>query len=95
MSITGGIIVPRMLDPFQWNLGAKGALIFAGTGFCCFIYCIFRLPETKYRSYGELDLLFEHRVAAWRFKSTKVDRECFFLLSQTLRRGLTMCRIRP
>jgi len=33
-----------------------------------------RLPETKNRSYGELDLLFEHRVPAWRFKSTKVDQ---------------------
>lgn len=27
------------------------------------------------RSYGELDLLFENKVPAWRFKSTKVDRE--------------------
>ncbi|KAF9039432.1 maltose permease [Hymenopellis radicata] len=26
------------------------------------------------RSYGELDLLFEHKVPAWRFKSTKVDQ---------------------
>jgi hypothetical protein len=27
------------------------------------------------RSYGELDILFEHRVPAWKFKTTKADRE--------------------
>jgi hypothetical protein len=26
------------------------------------------------RSYGELDILFENKVPAWRFKKTKVDR---------------------
>lgn len=26
------------------------------------------------RSYGELDVLFENRVSAWRFSRTKVDR---------------------
>lgn len=26
------------------------------------------------RSYGELDLLFEHKVPAWRFKTTKADQ---------------------
>lgn len=73
MSITGGIIVPKMLSPTDWNLGAKGAFIFAATGALCTVWCILRLPETKHRSYSELDVLFERRVPAWRFKSTKVD----------------------
>ena len=64
-----------MLSPTDWNLGAKGAFIFAATGALCTVWCIFRLPETKHRSYSELDVLFERRVPAWRFKSTKVDRE--------------------
>jgi SP family general alpha glucoside:H+ symporter-like MFS transporter len=33
----------------------------------------FRLPEPKGRSYGELDILFEEKVPARKFKSTKVD----------------------
>ena len=73
--ISGGIIVPKMLSPTDWNLGAKGAFIFAATGALCTVWCILRLPETKHRSYSELDVLFERRVPAWRFKSTKVDRE--------------------
>lgn len=90
-----------MLSPFDWNLGAKGAFIFAATGACCTIYCIFRLPETKHRSYGELDILFEKRVPAWRFKSTKVDRkssrsdceeleECLADDQNSLSRGLNL-----
>lgn len=35
-----------------------------------------RLTPPLSRSYGELDILFENKVPAWRFKSTKVDREC-------------------
>lgn len=38
-------------------------------------WCYFRLPETKDRSFGEIDLLFENRVSARKFSSTTVDRE--------------------
>jgi SP family general alpha glucoside:H+ symporter-like MFS transporter len=33
----------------------------------------FRLPEPKGRSYGELDLLFEQKVPARKFKTTQVN----------------------
>lgn len=39
------------------------------------IWCYFRLPETKDRAFGEIDLLFENRVSARKFSSTSVDRE--------------------
>ncbi len=38
------------------------------------MWCWFRLPESKDRTFGELDLLFENRVPARKFKKTKVDR---------------------
>ena len=37
------------------------------------MWVFFRLPEPKGRTYGELDLLFEQKVSARNFKSTKVD----------------------
>lgn len=40
----------------------------------CLIWCWFRLPETKDRSFGEIDLLFEHKVAARKFRTTVVDQ---------------------
>jgi hypothetical protein len=58
-----------------WNWGAKSGLFYAGTNFLCLVWCFFRLPETKGRSFGEIDLLFENKVSARMFKYTKVDRE--------------------
>ncbi|KAL7424946.1 hypothetical protein Q5752_000633 [Cryptotrichosporon argae] len=74
MNIICGIIVPRMLSQTSWNWGPKSGIFWAVSAGLSTVYCILRLPETKNRSYGELDLLFEHRVPAWRFKSTKVDQ---------------------
>lgn len=67
-------VTPRMLSPLAWNWGAKTALFYAGTNLLCNIWCWFRLPETKDRSFGEIDLLFENKVHARKFKSTHVDQ---------------------
>lgn len=75
-NITGiviNIITPRMLNPTAWNWGAKSGFFFAGTCFICFIWTFFRLPEPKGRTYAELDLLFEQKVPARKFKTTVVD----------------------
>ena len=58
-----------------WNWGAKAGLFYAGTNLLCNIWCWFRLPETKDRSFGEIDLLFEHKVPARKFRTTEADRE--------------------
>lgn len=72
-SIIGNIITPRMLNPTAWNWGAKSAFFWAGTCFLCLVYCYFRLPEPKGRTYGELDILFERGVSARKFASTEVQ----------------------
>ncbi|KAJ7585660.1 maltose permease [Mycena floridula] len=74
MNIICGIIVPRMLSPTAWNWGTKSGLFWFGSATLSAIYCWFRLPETMGRTYGELDVLFENRVPAWRFRGTKVDQ---------------------
>ncbi|KAF9066480.1 maltose permease [Rhodocollybia butyracea] len=74
MNIICGIIVPRMINTTAWNWGAKSGLFWGGSALLSTLYCLIRLPETKGRSYGELDLLFENQVPAWRFKGTKVDQ---------------------
>ncbi|KAF2003442.1 MFS alpha-glucoside transporter-like protein [Amniculicola lignicola CBS 123094] len=72
-SIIGNILTPRMLNPGAWNWGAKSAFFWAGTCFLCLVWTYFRLPEPKGRTYGELDILFEQRVSARKFKSTVVE----------------------
>lgn len=71
--------------PTGWGWGAKTALFYAGTNLICNIWCWFRLPETKDRTFGEIDLLFERKVPARKFKSTSVDRK--FRTRSSLNRG--------
>ncbi|KAK6906355.1 hypothetical protein L486_06082 [Kwoniella mangroviensis CBS 10435] len=67
-------VTPRMIQATAWNWGARCGLFYAGTNLLCLIWCWFRLPETKDRSFGEIDLLFENRVPARKFKYTKADQ---------------------
>ncbi|KAI1325758.1 putative MFS alpha-glucoside transporter [Xylariaceae sp. FL0255] len=67
-------ITPRALSATAWNWGAKTGLFYAGTNLLCNIWCWFRLPETKDRTFGEIDLLFDNHVPARKFKHTKVDQ---------------------
>jgi len=90
-----------------WGWGPLGAgFFYAGTNLLSLIWCWFRLPETKVshsipsfrhepdqkdRTFGEIDVLFEHKIPARKFKYTKADRESHFA---TEKRKLTKCRIR-
>lgn len=73
INIVMNIIIPRMLNPTAWNWKAKSGFFYGGLAFFCLIWSFFRLPETKGRTYGELGILFEKRVAARKFRSTVVD----------------------
>ncbi|KAI9147080.1 alpha-glucoside permease [Paramyrothecium foliicola] len=72
-NIVVSIIAPRMLNPTAWDWGAKGGFFWAGCGTLCFAWAYFRLLEPKGRTYGELDVLFEEKVSARKFASTKID----------------------
>ncbi|KAK6199587.1 maltose permease [Scheffersomyces amazonensis] len=72
-NIVVGIITPYMLNPTEWNWRAKTGFFWAGFSITAAIWCWFELPETKDRTFAELDLLFEDRVAARKFVSTEVD----------------------
>ncbi|KAH8658977.1 general substrate transporter [Ilyonectria robusta] len=67
-------ITPRMISPLGWNWGAKAGLFYAGTNLLCNIWCWFRLPETKDRTFGEIDVLFDNHISARKFKYTEVDQ---------------------
>ncbi|KAI8716196.1 MFS domain-containing protein [Fusarium sp. LHS14.1] len=73
-AIFNNAVTPRMISASGWGWGAKTGLFYAGTNLLCFIWCWFRLPETKDRTFGEIDILFENKVPARKFKYTKVDQ---------------------
>ncbi|ORX40205.1 trehalose transport-related protein [Kockovaella imperatae] len=75
--LVAGVIVqqlnPRMLGVADWNWGAKAGFFYLGTNALGCAYCYFRLPETKGRTFGELDVLFSNNVSARKFRSTPVS----------------------
>lgn len=68
-----GVLIPYMLNPNEWNLMGASGFVWGSTGLLCFIWAFFRLPEPKGRTFAELDVLFEKRVNARKFKETDVD----------------------
>jgi hypothetical protein len=63
--------VPLMLSNQNAGWGQKTGLFFAGTCGLYLIPCIFLFPETKNRTYAELDELYERGIPAWKFATTK------------------------
>lgn len=55
------------------------------------IWCWFRLPETKGRTFGEIDILFENKISARKFKYTKVDGKYTASRSKTVISSIRRC----
>lgn len=70
--IINGVIVPQMFNPTAWNWKGKAGFFWGGITVFLFAWTYFRLPESKGRTFGELDILFENRVRASEFKNTEV-----------------------
>ena len=67
------VMTNYQLSKTAWNWGARSAFFWAGSCLLSAVWVYFRLPEPKGRTYAELDLLFEHKVAARKFSKTKID----------------------
>jgi SP family general alpha glucoside:H+ symporter-like MFS transporter len=74
-NIVCGILNTYMVNPTAWNLKSRSALLWAGTNTVMTVWCYFRLPEMRGRTYRELDILFEREVPARDFKKTVVTDE--------------------
>ncbi|KAL6451383.1 MAL61 Maltose permease MAL61 [Candida maltosa Xu316] len=64
------IVTPYMLNPTEWNWKAKSAFLWAGFAIASAIWVYFELPETRGRTFAEIDKMFEDRVPARQFKHT-------------------------
>ncbi|KAK4984081.1 hypothetical protein LTR66_005852 [Elasticomyces elasticus] len=67
--------IPYAINPDQGNMRGKLAFVFLGTALPCCVYCHFCLPETKGRTFGELDLMFQRKVATKNFKNYAFEEE--------------------
>jgi len=73
VQIIANTVEPYLINPTEADLKDKTALVWMALAFLALLCCIFRLPETKGLTYEELDILFEKRVSAWRFKTTEIN----------------------
>lgn len=64
------VSVPYMFNYDAGNLGGKIGFVFAAFSFLGYGLSLVFLPETKAKSFQELDYLFEQRVAARDFAKT-------------------------
>ncbi|KAF3018199.1 hypothetical protein E8E14_012100 [Neopestalotiopsis sp. 37M] len=62
-----------MLNPTGGNLGGKCGYVWGATGLICLITAFFYLPEMKGRSYREIDIMFNRRIPARKWKKTEID----------------------
>lgn len=73
MGIIIGIIQPRFLNPTALNWGGKTCFFWGGLNAIGLLWTYFRLPEPKGLTYAELDVLFENKVSARKFRKVEVD----------------------
>jgi hypothetical protein len=57
------------------NLGAKAFLVFGGCMFLTIIWAYFFLPETKNRTLGEIDEMYEAGIAMRKWRGMLLSNE--------------------
>lgn len=68
-SIVTTIAMPYMLNSNEADWGGKSGFMFGAISIVCLVWCYFRLPESRNRTYEELDILFQRRISARKFEA--------------------------
>jgi SP family general alpha glucoside:H+ symporter-like MFS transporter len=66
-SVIFTVAMPYMLNSDQANWRGKAGFLFGAVSLICFIWCWYRIPESRGRTFEELDILFEKKVPARHF----------------------------
>lgn len=67
------VIEPYMMNPAAWNWRGKTGFFWFVFAFLTFAWGYFRLPETKGRTFEELDIMFAAGVPTRKFRKYHVD----------------------
>ncbi|KAL1862789.1 hypothetical protein VTK73DRAFT_6648 [Phialemonium thermophilum] len=73
VSIVFSVAIPYAINEDQGNWRGKLGFLFAGLSGLCYLYCFFCMPETKDRTFEELDIMFERRVSSRKFKAYEIN----------------------
>ncbi|OBT66777.1 hypothetical protein VE03_04006 [Pseudogymnoascus sp. 23342-1-I1] len=61
-NIIGQVLEPHMMNPTEWDCKGKTAFFWGILALLTNIWAYFRLPETRDRTYGELDIMFDKGI---------------------------------
>jgi SP family general alpha glucoside:H+ symporter-like MFS transporter len=75
VAIATTVLGPYLLNPGAINAGAKTEFLYAGISTFSVVWCYFRLPEMKGRTFEELDIMFERKVPTRQFKTYVIDQD--------------------
>lgn len=69
------LVVPQLTSADAANLGAKTYLVFAGcmAGILVFMYLL--MPETRGRTFAEIDEMYAAKVPAWKWRTYRTSME--------------------
>jgi sugar porter (SP) family MFS transporter len=67
--------VPQLTSAGAANLGAKTYLVFAGCMACIVVWSFFLIPETKSRTYAEIDEMYDKKVPMWKWSTYETSTE--------------------
>jgi SP family general alpha glucoside:H+ symporter-like MFS transporter len=62
------VAIPYLINPAEANLKGKLGFFFGGLSLPCLVWCWYRVPEMKGRTYEELDIMFERKVETRQFR---------------------------
>jgi SP family general alpha glucoside:H+ symporter-like MFS transporter len=75
VGIANTVSTPYILNAAEANLRGKAAFIPAGFIVLLAVWSYFRLPETKGRSFEDLDIMFAEKIPARKFKNHVIGGE--------------------
>lgn len=67
INVACAVGIPYAINPDQGNMRGKLAFVFFGASIPCLIWCFLGLPETKGRTFEELDIMFQRKIAVKEF----------------------------
>jgi SP family general alpha glucoside:H+ symporter-like MFS transporter len=75
ISVMWSFVMPYLFNPDEANLGSKVGFIFGGLCFPCVAMIWWFQPETRNRSYEELDEMFMKKIPARHFKDYHTEAQ--------------------
>ncbi|KAN0066749.1 General substrate transporter [Elaphomyces granulatus] len=68
-------VVPQLTSVDAANLGAKTYLVFGGCMACVIVFVYFFMPETRGRTFAEIDEMYDAKIPMWKWRNYQTTTE--------------------